>query len=509
MNYSCQGKQDSDFAIRLRAQDSFLSIQTKRKERKLETKKRTMVELDSYSSSAGLLGFSLVGNRRRYPDAESVVSNTSTKKSFMVKSALGGSDTSSSSDEDEFFNGPNEFVVECKGGEMVFVTAVQGRAVKTSCHFFRDRLIADSVQGDGRIVRMSEWSVATVRRLIEILTTGSTWIENDASCFSELLNTAKEAGIDLRLGSLINYHDILDKEGTQKFFNMFNLEKYQFKLRATVKSSQWMHLMKKGVLLLLKSKVLMVKIASKNANRSQKRGSPSNERLAKCDSICSEFCVYANGNVNALLAIMDVLSPAHTPKEKVVRNTQEEEFKLVFKTSAGYLPQEDLDMLWRITTSSYTMSTVEEQGYLYSKPEKSDASSSSNGASESAAPTNSTALALVGQALPSKQKEYQCRSMTGTSFLVLKHLFDSVNTDDGDLSASLVVKAPTPDTLGRLINATRQCQEHDLGFNLEQNVYFAATTSREMKHVLAYLADYSSSAIVAGDFKMSEKEKQA
>jgi hypothetical protein len=293
-----------------------------------------------------------------------------------------------------------------------------------------------------------------------------------------------------------------------------------------------MELMKRGILLLLKSKVIMVKTAPKVIPKSQRKASPTTERLTKCDSICSEFCVYANGNVNALLTIMDTLSPVTTSEEKMARQAQPEEFKLVFKTRVDSMSHDDLEMMWRITAATYTTSTEEEQGYL--KPnraatggqsstpieapslKKNTTMPSKNTRCKSA--VSSSAIIPVAESIktpkltkPSTPKpaKYHCRTLTCTSFLVLKHLFDSVNSDEkGGSRACLIVTAPTPDTLGRLVNATRTSQDHELGFDLERDALFASKTGSEIKQMLEYLADYSSSAVVLGDFKLTELEKR-
>jgi hypothetical protein len=491
----------------------------------------TMLDTESVTSFAG----SIFGGRKRDPETESVITRTSGRKAQLIKKGPAGSDkTESSTEGDDSVVGPSEFVIECKNGEMVFVTAAQGKVVQSRCRYFRDLLAAGAKAGEGSVMKNPNWSVSTVRRLIELLTTGSTWIDNDASCFAELSEVAEEAVVELRLASLINYYDVLDRQSTRQFFKMIDINKYQFKIRATVKSCQWMELMKRGILLLLKSKVIMVKTGPKVIPKSQKKVSPTTERLTKCDSICSEFCVYANGNVNAVLTIMDTLSPVTTTEEKMARQAQPEEFKLVFKTRVDSMSNDDLEMMWRITATTYRISTEEEQGYL--KPNRAATGRQSSTPIEAPSlkknttmpaknargkyAVSSSALVPVAESNKTPQPQptkpstpkpakYQCRTLNCTSFLVLKHLFDSVDSDEkGGCRACLIVTAPTPDTLGRLVNATRTSQDHELGFDLERNVFFASKAVSEMKQMLEYLADYSSSAVVLGDFKLTELEKR-
>jgi hypothetical protein len=398
---------------------------------------------------------------------------------------------------------------------------------------------------------------------VELLTTGSTWIENDASCFDELVQAAEHVSVELRLGSLINYYDMLGKQDTTKFFKMLDLEKYQFKFQATVKSWQWLELMRRGILLLLKAKVIMVKAAPKIAHKAQTRPAPTKERLTKCDSIRSEFCVYADGKMNVLLTMLDILNPVTTDEEKKKRHAEQEEIRIVYLSKIYSLRQEDLDMLWRVTSASYTIASSEDRKYMEShwrvedflkqstappnahkndncsivheRPEKSgsigDETSLGSKSTAMAGTIGSRMLTTahaggrrpipksIETAIPktivtvksdesskASSDALHCRTISCNSFLVLKHLFDSINEQEEDFPASLIVKSPTPDTLGRLINACRASPDErsELGVDINNNTYFATKSSKEVKAMLNYLADYSSSAVVSGDFKLVE-----
>jgi hypothetical protein len=495
----------------------------------------------------------------------SVVSIKTFASTSEVNGAYAESDTSSCTDESGLCDGRTDFIIECNNQEMVFVTSAQGKAVLSRCHYFRDHFLSGWDETEDRILKKPDWTLGIARRLVELLTTGSTWIENDASCFAELVEAAEHVSVELRLGSLINYYDVLGKEDTTKFFNMLNLEKYQFKFQATVKSWQWLELMRRGILLLLKSKVIMVKAAPKIAHKAQTRPAPTKERLNKCDSIRSEFCVYADGKMNVLLTMLDILNPATTPEEKKKRHTDEEEIRIVYLSKIYSMRQEDLDMLWRVTSASYTTATSEDRKYMESHWRVEDFLKQSltppkvhendnrpivhertgSIGDETSACSKSTAMAgtigskmlttghVGGKALIPKSSEaakskppipkmivtvksdetskassdlLHCRTVSCNSFLVLKHLFDSINEGDEDFPASLIVKSPTPDTLGRLINACRACPDKrsELGVDIQKNTYFATKSSKEVKVMLNYLADYSSSAVVAGDWKLVE-----
>jgi hypothetical protein len=460
---------------------------------------------------------------------------------------LSSSDTTSSSDgaEQHTHEGPSDFVIECQHGEMVFVTAAQGKAVLQRSNYFR---VLFRVGSGDRIVKKPEWSLATARRMIELLTTGRSWIENDASCFSRMVEAAKEVAVELRLGSLINNHDTLEQEDTHKFFRMINLEKYQFKIQTKITSWQWMTLMHRGILLLLKSKVIMIKTAPSISEKVQSRPPPTNERLMKCNSMCSEFCVYADGNISALLDIMDILCPLTNPKDVLARRMQPEEYRLVYYTREGKMTKEDLDMIWRITDASYTAAPEEDRKYLQpissyaQQAEPSNNNISTTNGRLGSAESNNKALVQAKKGESSPHETYEllpailasssspsplststststaavlhCRAITCTSLLVMKHVFDNINKEDGHLPACLLISSPTPDTLGRLINATNQqkrtCQDdcndndNELGMDMDRNLFYTSKSSHDVKRTLDCLADYSSSAVVRGDFKLVE-----
>jgi hypothetical protein len=489
----------------------------------------------------------------------SVVSSKTFASTLEVNGACTESDTSSCTDESGLIDGRTDFIIECNNQEMVFVTSAQGRAVLSRCHYFRDCFLSGWDETEDRILKIPDWSLGIARRLVELLTTGSTWIENDASCFSELVQAAEHVSVELRLGSLINYYDILGKEDTTKFFNMLDLEKYQFKFQATVKSWQWLELMRRGILLLLKAKVIMVKAAPKIAHKAETRPAPTKERLTKCDGIRSEFCVYADGKMNVLLTMLDILNPATTSEEKKKRHTDPEEIRIVYLSKIYSLRQEDLDMLWRVTSSSYTIAPSEDRKYMEShwrvdeflkqrtaahqendnhsivhelpvknesigerlvcsKPKPTAVAGTigskplTTGKGRGRPPIPKTIAPVKSDDIETSKKatstsdELHCRTISCNSFLVLKHLFDAINEEDEDFPASLIVKAPTPDTLGRLINACRACpdERNELGIDIKRNTYFATKSSKEVKAMLNYLADYSSSAVVKGDFKLVE-----
>jgi hypothetical protein len=513
----------------------------------------------------------------------------------------------------------NEFIIQCKNGEMIFIPNGQGRVIKSRCRHFRFLLSTgrgghiivggdekkDDDDDDNRILKKDNWTIGTARHVIELLTDGTTWIENDQRRFVELAKACEEIEVRLCLGSMINYHDILDQASTYKFFDLINIDKYQFKLQGIVKSFQWMHLLHKGILLLLKSKILMITVApptdgtaelptSAKSSKIVTKLSPSvpnQDRLTKCDDLYSEFCVYSNGcKINALLTILDLLSKTNFKEEMTTTNVvvdkaqnstnkehqhqqrkmltagprAPEQFKIVYKTRIGSIEVEDLNMLWRLTSASYTLSTPEERQYMIHCPtlkddavastqrqesgdtvhtpeteDNTDGSSNSGRTitsydsvhSESHSPIQaSTPPATATAPTPTPDVKYQFRTLTGTSCMVLKHLFDPLNNatttktattnnvgvDESQLPALIMVSNPTPDTLGRFLNAASHtsgiCSSTEIGWDVVSStstIFYVATTTQTVKEIVNYLADYSSSAIVTMKTNDTKSNKTA
>jgi hypothetical protein len=566
-------------------------------------------------------------------------------------------------DEDEFGTGPtgaadpfaasHEFLIQCKNGEMVFVPSNQGKAIKTRCRHFKyllglsimttnssTTITTTKTQDDyieDRIVKKESWSIGTARHIIELLTQGTTWIPNDYKRFEALKNACKEIDIPgLCLGSMINYHDILDQASTLKFFELASAtHKYQFQFCGVVQSWQWMYLLHKDILLLPKKKsqqVLMLTVAPPtdgtkadlptSSSRSTKivtklGGPPNHQRLAICDELCSEFSVYSgtgsssgSNKIQALLLILNVLSKGRvcsngggntedinggTTKEsrlstslkKVARHpspSSMEEYKIVYKTHIGGLSEQDLNMMWRLTSASYTIALPEERRYLVEKSHRARAVAlgGTNPAKyhgvgddeNNMTDTNHTRVTEVStssnssshdedvasfESVPSstadhlrvrfdtdtnheEQQRYQIRTITGNSFMILRHLFEPVNStvEEGEdvlpkhhsrhqnlkscLPASLILYDPTPDTLGRFLNAAATVSAMnssgsivtDIGWDflvppsLSRSlsfIFFFSGTSDQVHQLLEFLADYSRSAIVEGlgDFNFNQR----
>jgi hypothetical protein len=454
----------------------------------------------------------------------------------------------------------NEFVIQCKDDEMVYVTAYDGKRILKRCPSLRELLEECHRQGNGQILHQPLWTPANVRRLIELLLHGRTWIENDAAIFQSFQSAAEQLSLDIRLTSLINFQDGLSAHSTQEFFKLSDEAHYQFKLSAAIRSTQWLALLDSGVLLLSKCNLLSLKLGWKTDPLTTHE-IPTQERLEKCDRLQSDFSVYGQSNMQGVFGIMNLLAPSKRENKKKTRQPKQEEpeIKVICRVCVGSLQQSDLAMLWRMTDCSFTVTSTEDQAYLdyfhqegnhpttynakspsfdkefkidlcqnkvsMESSESTDQSSSSSTSDtvcvpkgieigESSCANTSLETPQIAATGVSCSHEYVYRTLSGHSFLALQHILESIHgTTEPDSAACLVVRAPTPDTLGRLINATIHTSIPRLDFELRNEsseqgaaaTFYACKRTREIQNMLEYLADYSSSAVVKGDFHLCER----
>ena len=493
----------------------------------------------------------------------------------------------------------HDFILECENGERIYVPSSQGMVIKARCQHFRFLLETNKTNNifwggsdsgsvsfkppEHRIVTMKKWSTRTARHIIELLSDRVSWIENDQNRFVELLRACDEVNVRLYLGSPINYHDILDRTGSLRFFQLCDEEKYRFQLAGMVKSYHWMALIQKGILLDLDPSLLML-----SSEPSASTGEDSKEvqrRLSKCNGLYSEFGVYSKRSmINSLYTILGILCindlKSNTEKsnggnKSTTSENLGESIQIVFKTVSGGLSERDLNMLWRMTSSSFTLSTPDEERLLQvretntsgehpplgniriSKIPSLDCSSSTTTATTAEKTVTTMRDTIDGESTDSDGNSQECpiystssklyatpsklesklgrasqskcsassriktetRTITGTSFVALKHMFhpvnrsrkkksSNINRDPSLLPASLSITNPTPDTLGRFLNACASIPGKNsletktkIGYDIlppsspsnckNDILFFVSDTTLRVKEILNCMSDYS------------------
>ena len=169
--------------------------------------------VNSKNARSGML---LALGRRRFQKSLAEKSSCSSRSMLSIWSSnVSSSDSlTSSSSREDVVDAPSDFVIECKQGERLFVTSFQGELIRSRCRYFHSELLSCNDQ----VVKKLNWDIGMMRHIVELLSTGSTAIPNDEEFFSELLCAADELGVDVRLTSLINQYDILNKISTDRFF---------------------------------------------------------------------------------------------------------------------------------------------------------------------------------------------------------------------------------------------------------------------------------------------------
>jgi hypothetical protein len=78
------------------------------------------------------------------------------------------------------------------------------------------------------------------------------------------------------------------------------------------------------------------------------------------------------------------------------------------------------------------------------------------------------------------------------------------------LYCSLRIDHPTPDTLGRFINACQTAKDYpgSLGLDASSNRYFCRKSIRDVVIILDYLADYSTKSDISGEFQLYERSSE-
>jgi hypothetical protein len=102
--------------------------------------------------------------------------------------------------------------------------------------------------------------------------------------------------------------------------------------------------------------------------------------------------------------------------------------------------------------------------------------------------------------------EYQTEGYTVKASLdVLARAIRPVD-EESVIHCSFRVDNPSPDTLGRFINACQQAKVYPntLGMDAAINRYFCRKTMDDIKIVLKYMADYGTRSQVVGDFQLLE-----
>jgi hypothetical protein len=365
------------------------------------------------------------------------------------------------------------FVIECKDGQFVGVSKEQGDVIQSESEFLAGCFRHGTMEACSRVLKSPDWSVAIARHIIEVLYKGKTTVST-LQLYEELIQAGDYACLDLRLCSLVNYLDVTDKEGTQLFSTLVDPSKYRFRFRAKVESSQWFQLLAKNILLYREETNFVVKVGKTEVL--DQMGVKARKRL---DTRTSEFLVHTDQTIKAVLQIAKVLGESSGMTD--LAHPRPEQFSIYFETTES-MPKEHHELIDRLAGGESYIRTC------------ADASVTGEGY------TVLGSFDLLRRALRPLIAETNNNNNNNN------------NNNEKSLDApkyhycSLRVDNPSPDTLGRLINAAQNVKDfpNTLGLDSSTNRYFCKKTARDIDQMLEYLADFSTRAEISGDFQLEQ-----
>jgi hypothetical protein len=365
------------------------------------------------------------------------------------------------------FVGTGGFVIVCGSNpgeeEVLGVTREQAELMLSNCPFFEKCLTVnsqiDNESGGGmavfhmkeandRVIHKPDWSLAIVRHFVEVTTKGKTAVPS-LNLYEQLLQAGDQALVDLRLTSMVNYMDCCEQEND--FLRLVHPDLYCFRLHAKVTGDQWLELLKQNVLLYRKETNFVVQLYKDLPLQPDQILS-----RRKLDNRRSEFLVHADRPVEAILRIQKILNETDTPPKP-------EAFSVYFETT-DKIPEAHHQLIDRLAG-----------GEAY--------------------------IRTCADAVEHQTEGYTVKA----SLDVLARAVRPVD-ERSVIHCSLRIDNPTPDTLGRFINACQRAKVYPgtLGMDADINRYLCRKTMGDIQLVLEYMADYSTTSKIQGDFKILE-----
>eukprot|EP00980_Cylindrotheca_fusiformis_P012845 scaffold3170_cov128-Cylindrotheca_fusiformis.AAC.5 len=364
--------------------------------------------------------------------------------------------------------GTGGFLLECMDGEILGITKEQALIIRKESPFFDNCFRHGTVETSEGVLRKPDWPIGIARHIIEVLVKGKTTVPN-LQLFQQLIDAGDQACMDLRLCSMVNYIDPLpSRESRAKFLELVDDEHFCFNFRGNVKSNEWLELLEEGVLLNRKDTNYVVQLCNDEAPNS---GSTTPRTLAarrKLDTKVSDFVVHAHRTLDAVLQIQSTICSTVKANCTWPPPDEPDQFSIYFETSKP-VPKDHMELIDRLGGGEAFVRTC-------------------------------------GDASESKSTEGY--TITGSFDLLLRALKHIVPIPlvDENVECSLRIDNPSPDTLGRFINACQKAQDYPstLGMDAMMGRYFCRKTVYDIHSMLTYLADFSTKSNVEGNFTIFE-----
>ena len=371
--------------------------------------------------------------------------------------------------EDYDYIGNGGFVLECRDGECLGITKEQASKIRESSEFFDNCFRHGTIEASEGVIRKPDWSLGIVRHLIEVLTKKQTTVSS-LEIFQELMGAADQACLDLRLCSMVNYTDpALSVDSKSKFLDLVDEEKYCFTFRANVKSCEWLQLLEEDVLLYRSETNYAVRLCGDDLpSREPDASSRSAAARRNLDERISHFRVHAHRAIEAVTKIEGIISQVMR-RNCTSMSAPTEEASVYFETSEP-LSKDYHDLIDRL------------------------------GGGE----------ACIRTCADSESKNTEGYTIRGSFDVLLRAIQPILISKEGEVDivtpCSLRIDYPTPDTLGRFINACQEAKDYPntICMDAAMGRYFCRKSIRDIELMLSYLADFSTSSIVKKGFTVFE-----
>lgn len=364
------------------------------------------------------------------------------------------------------------FLLHCRDGQVLGVTKRQAEKVCSNCHFFDKCLNGEMIESKYRVIHKPDWDIAIARHMIQVLTTQRTTLPS-LELYQEFMMQCDLLVLDTRLCNFVNYMDTtLAKE--HRFLELAQDGFYQFKLIAKVTSEQWLNLLQLGILLNRDNTNYAVQLHEDEPHWSY-------EQLASrrnLDCRVSSHRVHAERAIEAILTIQEVLfqgenNPATSSATKlenlVTFDPLCERCTVYFETEEP-LPQEHHELIDRLAGGEAYTRTCADGG----------------------------AFQTEGYTIRSSSPDVLRRALEPLT---------NNGQESGMVDCSLRVDNPSPDTIGRLINASHDKvgdpkHKGTVGLDIQHNRYFFRKSLVDIHGILQYLTDFSTSAKIRQPFSV-------
>lgn len=274
--------------------------------------------------------------------------------------------------------------------------------------------------------------------------------------------------------SFVNYLDpVLSMDSKTKFLDLVDGEKYCFKFRGNVKSREWLDLLEDGVLLNRKETNYVVQYFKNSEQEEAHRHHPldhhARRKKLQLETKVTDFLVHSHRNLEAIVKIAERIgrimnTMGCSSYDSMVQ--RQECFSVYFETTQA-IPQDHHELIDRLAGGQAYVRTCADASH---------------------------------------DKNTEGYTISGP-FDVLLRALEPMLDHESITTCSLRIDFPTPDTLGRFVNACQQrAQDYPctLGMDAAMGRYFCRKTVRDVSGILEYMADFSTNAKISGDFTIFE-----